>query len=401
LNHLPYFASPESGQTVNYERIDRDINRLGAQAIRQLFRADLLWRNVEPVDDQWQFERTDAVIKNAAAVPIVRLFSNQYASATPPWDSRQNTFRSSIGPKARDYIETVVRRYADHVRYWEIGNEMDRWASLKSGDGQKAPSPRSPHGPPGGFSAEAQGKMVSEVASIIRSIDADAVILMPAMSGLTTSVLEEWLPAFVRGAGVNGFDVVNYHEYGAWDTAESRREKLADVVRTLGINEKPIWLTETGTAREQSPMNADETQAADVFRRIVLAWAQGDQSVFWHSYMSSDKRGEARSMSFGLRRSDGAASPAFKSYRLLAVHLASFVSIHAMTGLKDGQYGFVVRRKDGTYRWVFWGRGSVEAPQDVPAKAYTSVVADEQGNHAWRGVPDRLELSEIPILLRH
>ena len=283
-----------------------------------------------------------------------------------------------------------MRRYADHVRYWEIGNEMDRWASLKSGDGGEAPSARSPHGPPGGFSPEAQGKMVAEVASIIRSIDVDAVILMPAMSGLTESVLEEWLPAFVRGAGVNGFDVVNYHEYGAWDAAASRRVKLADSVRTLGIKEKPIWLTETGTALEGTPkVDAGQRQAADVFRRIVPAWAQGDQAVFWHSYMSSDKRGEARSLSYGLRQSDGAASAAFAAYMLLATHVASFDSIQAMTGLKDGQYGFVVQRKDGTYRWVFWGKGSVEAPQDIPAKAYTSVVADEHGNHAWRGVPDQ------------
>ena len=57
--------------------------------------------------------------------------------------------------------------------------------------------------------------------------------------------------------------------------------------------------------------------------------------------------------------------------------------------------------KNGTHRWVFWGSGTVDAPNDPHAKGCTSVVPNEAGRHVWKGVPDQIVLSDIPVLLRN
>ena len=406
LNFMRYHWDRPGDKVLSVAEINSDVSRLGADAIRQLVRADLLWRDVEPKDDQWDFSRSDEVLKAPPATPIVTLFSMQYASATPPWDRGPGAFRPVLGAAAKDYVETVVKRYADHVRYWEIGNEMDHWRAADPGDRNRPPGKRPPHQPPGGFSPEAQGRFVAEVAQLIRAHDPDAVILMPGMGGLGEYVLDEWLPGFVKGAGSDAFDVVNYHAYGPWKAVADRREQLATVLKTLGIDDKPVWLTETGSSslvshRVGGESVSEQSQAADVVRRVLTSWGGGDQAVFWHTYVSSPNRPRNRWRGYGLKDDQAQAKQAYRAYRLMAGHVAPHTSVKPIAGLARGQYGYEVVREDGSMRWVFWGRGRVSAPTDEPAKAYTSVIPNAEGRYAWRGVPDSFELSEVPVLLRN
>jgi len=407
LNFIPYSAETPAENALTASQINKDVNRLGAHAIRHLGRADLTWRTVEPEDDQWRFESADAVIKASPAVPVLTLFSWQYASATAPWDDGPGAFRPVLTEAAKHYVQTVVERYADHVRYWEVGNEMDRWGVSESGDRTTAPTSRPPHQPPGGFSPEAQGRFVAEVATLIRAHDPDAQILMPGMGELSDYVLDEWLPGFVQGAGVEGFDVVNYHLFGPWKDGDTRRKRLTQVLKKLGVGDKPVWLTEAGTSSvpafnpRQGAVRTDAQQASDVFRLAVTAWASGDQAVFWHSYVSPSQRTRSRWRGYGLKDEQGQPKPAYSAYRLLAQHIAPHQSIRAVSGLQSGQYGFEIVRDDGTMRWVYWGEGTVDAPTHIPAKAYTSVLPEADESYSWRGVPDRFELSSIPVLLRN
>lgn len=406
VNFMRYHWDRPGENTQSVADINGRVTGLGVDAMRQMMRADLVWRDVEATDNQWDFSRADAVLLSSPVEPVVTLFSLQYASPTPPWARGESAFQSEMGPEAVDYVTTVVKRYAKHVRYWEVGNEMDHWRAADPGAKRRAPGRLPPHRPSGGFTPEQQGKFVADVAAIIRRHDSDAVILMPGMAGLSPYVLQTWLPGFVKGAGLSAFDVVGYHFYGSWTAQVERRKALARALSNAGLGDKPVWLTETGSTsaadlrqRTNYP-NSPESQAADVFRRIVSAWGQGDRAVFWHSFVDSPNRPQNRWRGYGLFRSDGTAKPAHAAMRMLAGHLKGFKSISRIEGLSAGQHGYRFELANGTHRWVFWGTGTVDAPTDPYAKGMASVVPGQTGKHAWRAVPDRLTLSAVPWLLR-
>ncbi len=406
LNFMRYHWERTGDTPLSVEQLNKRVSQLGVDAMRQLVRADLVWRDIEPSNDQWDFTRSDSVLNAAPAQPVVTLFSLQYASATPPWAQGPGAFRPVLGPAARDYVTTVVQRYADSVRYWEIGNEMDHWRAADPGDARRPPGRLPPHRPPGGFTPEQQGAFVAAVAALIREHDPDAVILMPGMAGLSPYVLETWLPGFVRGAGTEAVDVVGYHFYGPWSELSERREALGRALERVGLSGKPVWLTETGstsdpglTQRTNYP-NSPESQAADVFRRVVTAWAAGDSAVFWHTLVSSRDRPRNRWRGYGLTGADAVPKPAYWALRLLATHLKDYTSVSQMSGLGRGQYGYVFVLPNGSHRWVVWGRGEIAEPSTPYAKGMTSVMPAAGGKHSWRAVPERITLSQTPQLLR-
>ncbi|MBC8454876.1 MAG: endo-1,4-beta-xylanase [Deltaproteobacteria bacterium] len=407
INFVRYQWGNPGQEPLPVEETSAGISKLKVDAMRQIMRADLVWRDVEPQDGVWTFDRADRVLNDPPAEPVVTLFSLQYASATPHWVSGRSPFERTVGPAARDYVETVVRRYAEKVRYWEIGNEMDHWRIADPGAKRKPGGRQPPHVPSGGFTPEQQGRFVAEVAAIIRENDSDAVILMPGIAGLSPYVLETWLPGFVKGAGVDGFDVVGYHFYGPWSELERRRLALGATLKRLGVSDKPVWLTETGSTSDPSLRfrtdypNSDESQAADVFRRIVTAWASGDEAAFWHSYLGSPNRPRNRWRGYGLVSPDGQRKRSFATMRLLSDHLGQFKTVALVSGLSRGQHGYHFVLENGSHRWVYWGRGTVTAPNSPPAKGFTAVVAGEGARHTWRAVPAQLPLSPVPILLRN
>jgi len=407
VNFVRYQWENSGRQTVPVAATSAGISKLNVDAMRQIMRADLVWRDVEPQDGVWTFDRADQVLNDPPAEPIVTLFSLQYASATPPWAAGPSAFEPTVGPAARDYVETVVQRYADKVRYWEIGNEMDHWRAADPGDRRRPGARQPPHRPAGGFTPEQQGRFVAEVAAIIRANDSDAVILMPGIAGLSPYVLETWLPGFVDGAGAEAFDVVGYHFYGPWSELAGRRAALGKTLKRLGLSSKPVWLTETGSTSEPSLRartdypNSAESQAADVFRRMVTAWAGGDDAVFWHSFLGSPNRPRNRWRGYGLVSPEGQRKRSFGSMRLLTKHLAQFKNVTPVSGLSKGQYGYHFVLENGSHRWVYWGRGTVTAPSSPSAKGFTSVVAGGGSKHTWRAVPAQLTLRELPILLRN
>jgi len=393
---------PRADEAFDDSFLIEDLENLGVDAVRQLVRADLLWREVEPEDDAWDFSRSDRILQSVPGTPIVTLFSMQYASPTPPW-AGQGEFQRTLGPEAKDYLDTVVKRYRDQVRYWEVGNEMDHWRIADPDASPRRGGKEPPHSPSGGFSPQEQGVFIAEVAEYIRARDPDAVIVLPGMAGLSPYVLETWLPGVVRGAGKDAFDVVNYHYYGSWQDQARARERLRRSIRRLGLDDKPVWLTETGsTASPTLRMRTDypngpPSQAADVFRRSLQAWAAGDSLVLWHTHLSSPERPQNRWRLYGLRRSDGTMLPSWHSFKLLTTEVTPFAAVTPMGGLDSGQYGFRVQRRDGGLRWVFWGSGSVSPPKD--ARRWTWISPVGQG-HEWSLLQGDLELNEEPILVR-
>ncbi len=376
-----------------------DLTNLGAQTLRQITTVDLLWSNVEPTDDNWNFADADAAIPSMPFEPIVTLFRPQYASGTPPWATASSTFQKTVGTEAEDYITTVVDRYKDDVKYWEIGNEMDHWIALSS-DSSADDIPAYAEGET--FTSEEQGVFLAEVSALIRAHDPDAVVIMPGMGGLNSNTLDDWLTGVVAGGGTDWFDVVNYHYYEDWRHYANSRADLQTTMEALGISDKTVWNTETGTTSDPTLTirtnypNSDSTQASDVFRRVVQSYAADDALVIWHTYTGNDDA-DNDFRYYGIVDSNTAPKLAYYGIQLLTSELLPLASITT-----TGTYSYTITKTDGSLRYVAWSGTTADWTVPTGVTEYTSVVPNSSGEYSWQSVEagDTLTLTSTPILAR-
>jgi DNA-binding beta-propeller fold protein YncE len=411
LNFIRFFWAPpgEPDLTTPYVQpgwIFNDFAELGIHTFRQFIWADLLWNIVEPQDDEWNFDQADAVIANPDFEPIVTLFRLQYASATPPWAADPSEFRKTLGPEAMDYLETIIERYGPYVKYWEIGNEMDHWRAADP----DAVNPNPPNLPPSypldGFSPQEQGVFLAQVAAFIRERDPDAVIIMPGMGGLDDYTLNTWFAGVIEGGGTDWFDVVNYHYYPGWQVYGRRRQDLQAFLEEHDIAGKPVWLTETGstasptlTIRTDYP-NSPESQAADVFRRLIQAYGYGDSLAIWHTYIGSPDTPGNDWRLYGIRTDTAEAQPSYYTFKLLTTELIPFASVEILSNVPAGENSFRITTEAGDVKYVAWGSGNFTVPAGVTQMA--SVIPNADGSFTWQavGAGDVVTLAPEPVLLK-
>lgn len=385
--------------------IFQDFRELGIHAFRQFVKADLLWNVVEPQDNQWNWQAADVVLQNPEFEPIVTLFALQYASPTPPWATNPAQFQKKMGKEATDYVETVVKRYAPYVKYWELGNEMDHWRAANPGEKAPAQDKLPASFPKDGYSPREQGVFLAQAAAIIRQYDPDAVILMPGMSGLDDYCINTWLPGVIEGGGSKWFDIVNYHYYSSWEQYSLLRPQLSDVLKKLGLADRPAWLTETGSTASVTLMtrtnypNSPESQAADIFRLMIQAYGYGDALVMWHTYIGDDSPSSDWRM-YGIRSAQAAERPAYYAFKLLVAELIPFQSVEPVFSSALGKNVFKITTKAGAVKYVAWGEGGYTTPSGVTQM--TPVVPNKDSSYDWQAVKagKAMTLSPIPVLLK-
>ncbi len=381
-----------------------DFKTLGVETFRQLPSADLSWAKVEPTNDAWDFSRADEALMQAEVEPIVTLFSAQYASPNSPWSKQEDGFQKTVNADTQDYLETVVNRYKNYVKYWEIGNEMDRWVAFNPG--AKRPTDTTnfpPVLPTDGFLPKEQGEFLAEVADIIRANDPDAIIIMPGLSGLSEYTYDTWLAGVLTTAGTTTFDVVSYHFQAPWVQLPPARKIFATKLETFGLGYKPVWLTETGSTssptlktRTNYP-NSESSQAADIFRRALIGFGHQDELVLWHGYQSSE--GSTNTWrDYGLVSPNGDKKLAYHAFKLFAIELLPFAKVEALEESPVGVNVYKITRQDKTVRYVAWGKGNWDTPHGT--SSITSVLPDANKAYKWTPVPRTITLTNLPVLIK-
>lgn len=407
MDDLPTGAPNQRAPYLQPDWIFQDFAELGIHTYRQFVRADLLWDIVEPEDDQWYFAEADTVIPNPDFEPIVTLFAMQYASPTPPWITDPARFEKSLGPEAQEYLEQVVTRYGPYVKYWELGNEMEHWrAADPNADVPDSDAQMPEIAPPDGFSPQEQGAFLAEAAAFIRSLDPDAVIVMPGMGDIEEDTLSTWLLGVIEGGGKDWFDVINYHFYPSWEPFTIRRAQFQALLEQQGLADKPVWLTETGaTASESLDARTDypnsyTSQAADIFRRIVPAYALGDDLVMWHTYIDTTDSPTNRWRLYGVRSDRGEAHPSYAALKLLIEELLPFAQVETVVSDPRALNAYKITTQRGDVRYVVWGTGTYRIPEGITRM--TSVIPDAGGGYTWESIKagETLTLALEPVLLK-
>ncbi|MCD4685842.1 MAG: hypothetical protein K8S97_07890, partial [Anaerolineae bacterium] len=296
-------------------------------------------------------------------------------------------------------------------RYWEIGNEMNHWRAADP-DAEPIEGPaaqREPLMPPDGFSPQEQGVFLAQVAAYIREHDPDAVIVMPGMGGLDDYTLHTWFAGVIEGGGTDWFDVVNYHFYSSWERFMPLRQRFTAFLDQHGLADRPVWLTETGCSA--APMldirtnypNSLETQAADIFRRIIPAYGHGDALVMWHTYIGSPVNPNNMWRLYGIRQDTtqgGVAQPSYYALQLLIAELIPFAQVEAILTERDGAQVYRVVTAAGATKYVAWGAGTFTVPEGMTQAV--PVVPDVGGTYSWEAVAtgDVLTLTAVPVLVK-
>jgi len=413
------FRSPEASSLSNYLQL---LNASGASAIRQMTFADVHWVQVEPTNDNWNFVRADSSINNPyGIIPIPTLYGIS-ASANDSSIGLQVPWRACDSPgcgwqaardslDTKDYVQTVVKRYKSAVKFWEISNEM-------------ANKMRRPKGLPLPDFID----FMHMNYRWIKSADADARILISGLSGtygLPLKLQRDWLRQFLGSGGIGSFDILNYHDYNSWWTLPDHLDSLKTVLAEFGLDEMPIWCTESSVSSDPTtsitpPYASEDEQAADVWRRPSVLFSKGVQSYFWHSMWSSGGQSEWRE--FGILSSRGKKKKAFHAYKLLVQKLDLFSSAQILSfgevnnDNNQGGNGVWVVQFDwpnGTRRWVAWSpdnQSYVLNDLDSTNLILTSVVPTSLSADGERASFDiqqasvsggtaPLSLNRIPILI--
>lgn len=387
------------------EAIFEEFEKLGIQSYRQFIKADLLWDVIEPENDQWNFTGTDAVLleNTSTATPIVTLFSLQYASPTPPWTSSPQEFEKELTEETKEYLLKIIERYGDVVTYWELGNEMDHWKAADPEETQGKDSLPASY-PLNGFTPQEQGIFLKQAADFIRSHDEDAIIVMPGMGSPAST---DWYEGVLETAGPDTFDIVNYHYYGDMERYSDIRQKFNEILIDSEMDGKPVWLTETGTTwsqetaqiRDRQGEASEESQAADIFRRIIPAYSHGDDLVMWHTFIGSPVMAGNEWGGFGILSDKGEPMQSYYTFALLANEVIPFKSVEKISEDAQGINTYRITTENGEIKYVAWGTGTFQVPENISQA--TSVITNTE-NFTWNEVDpgQTLRLNSIPTLFK-
>ncbi len=357
------FRNPELTNIDNYMS---HIVGSGAQLYRQMTYADLIWSQVEPTDNDWNFDYTDSIFLNYTDFEFV---ANLYCFSTASSDTNnvgyQVPWRAEAGSlphgwnyladsvATKNYLTTCINRYSSNVKYWELGNESE--------------NSHYPLGIPNiDFIDFAEHNY-----RWIKGINPQVKVLLPGTLGTYDVPLQSkynWYhTVFSNGIG-NYFDIFSFHDYNAWWTTPIHIDSILAIRDFYGLQSKECWITESSVSSLNDSISPEyvsiDEQAADVWRRTTIAWAKGINTFVWHGCWSSGMPSEWAE--FGILDHTGKKKKSYHSFKLLSEKIIDFTSAEIISqGVTiDDNYSatggngewvmkFVV---NGENKYIMWSR---------------------------------------------
>ena len=198
------------------------------------------WNRIEREKERYDWNapthRLDDVINGLAKrkiAPVIQIYGgNQlYMQTGPDGNNRPLADGAKLlgDPEVRTawhrFVEAMVRRYQAQVKGWEIWNEPNGnwfWATPTT--------------------VNDYGRMVRDVAAVIRSVQRDAVIL----AGATANVPSDYLDGFLSSEGAGDFRHWSVHPYGGLPEAQDAAiRRIQESLRAHGKS-PDVWQSECG-----------------------------------------------------------------------------------------------------------------------------------------------------------
>jgi hypothetical protein len=282
-------------------------------------REDFVWGLIEPTPGHFQWTATDRIVSTLKQRGINILgiisYSASWATPTSEDDGSPISFYPPDNSKYYWFVRTLVSRYKDSVRHWEVWNEPDNPLFWKP-----RPDPRQ------------YAELLKTAHRAIKDADPSAKVVSGGVSGNAIPFLEEMLKA---GAG-NSFDILGLHPYAVpLNPSQARIEshpevhKMVDVelnkyrafLQRHGHGNKAIWVTELGWPARNWQLD-DQTQADYLAQSYAQMLASGlTERIFWYSFKdeSADPKDSWGLIAWGAGKTDlNPKRPALAAYSTAA-----------------------------------------------------------------------------------
>lgn len=357
------FRNPELTSIDNYMS---HITGSGAQLYRQMTYADLIWSQVEPTDNNWNFDYADSIFFNYTNFEFV---ANLYCFSTASSDTNNVGYQVPWRAEAEslpygwnyladsvatiDYLTTCINRYSSSAKYWELGNESE--------------NSHYPLGIPNiDFIDFAQHNY-----RWIKGINSQVKVLLPGTLGTYDVPLQNkynwYRTVFSLGIG-NYFDIFSFHDYNAWWTTPIHIDSILAIRDSYGLQSKECWITESSVSSLNDSISPDyvsiDEQAADVWRRTTIAWAKGINTFVWHGCWSSGMPSEWAE--FGILDHTGRKKKSYHSFKFLSEKILDFstasivsqgVTVDDNYSATGGNGAWVMKfLVNGENQYVMWSR---------------------------------------------
>ncbi|MGW0227180.1 sugar-binding protein [Actinopolymorpha singaporensis] len=360
---------------------------LMAKAGAKNLREDAFWSSIETTKGSYDFGRYDplvSAVENAGMrwLPIAAYINPFYDNnATPYTDEGRAGF-------AR-YAAATTAHYDGKVKWLEVYNEFN----IGFGDAGDGPADSLP---------QSYFPLLKATYEQVKARTPDVTVA----GAVTAGVPLDWLEALFKLGGLRYMDVVSVHPYVYPSEPEQAARSLEDldalIRRYNGGKPKPIWITEQGWPTHDAGNGVSEqTQAANVVRAHVVAFAHGVQRYFWYDVMNDGLDPAYNEHNFGLLHNTAdptgrwTPKPGYVSYAAMARQLTG-ARFERSEDVGGGVSSYLFAGKDGPLRVLWSGTPSVvEVTTDRPV-AVTDLTGATRTYYPQAGRV-QLSLSGDPI----
>jgi polysaccharide biosynthesis protein PslG len=345
------------------------------------------WSSLEPEAGVWKWDSVDTLVKNAADHKIE--INALLMGAPPGVKGKSHAFPMKHLDAWANFVSTVVDRYKDRIRYWEVWNEGNAaFNDDKHNTTDYAMLAATT------YTAAKKSDPKAQVGLTVASFDAP--------------YLHQAALAMAKAGKPNHFDYLCIHPYELADGVGHGDGEIAylgmtrllrDAIKSAAPERAnaPIWITEIGRRIEnRGGRTVTEQDAAKaIIKLYVMALAQGIKRVQW--FEAQDPAGEDQG--FGLLRRDGAARPSYETIKHLSRYLGAkpkYVGWLALDASQRG-YGFVFDGDAGSALVAWMPAGETGKIEGLTGRRdFVDIATNKVAEHdATQPFP----LTENPVIL--
>ncbi|AHF90991.1 glycoside hydrolase family 10 [Opitutaceae bacterium TAV5] len=367
-------------------------DRLGIDIIRTELAG---WESTQPSEGQWNWKAADQVLDTLTPLGIeiqpIFAYTTRWASTGDPNAKDWNDWNKTA-PRLtpwHTYVRTVMERYGERARYWEIWNEPDIsfWRAT----------------------TEQYIELFNTSSALIKKASPRAQVLNGGLAMVKRQPNPDFVQTFVARADKSNWDVFAYHDYHTFAQFLTRRAEVGEHLANLSPD-MPLWINEGG--HHTLLAGGEHEQALTLVKKLTTSPAQGISAYFWYNLRDDGLDPREPEHHFGLTRYDGQPKPAWSAYQNLIRELGSarYHSSLPAAELPPGTWAHLYERTDSpagqhaSHVLVLWQEGS---SRNVPvwlgtdnSQARITQVLNLMGNPLPASITDQgavIDLSREPV----